>query len=411
VRKLLRASIVSLAALATCTSGGPSPRPLIVNDRDRLIALMGGIDSHLLEIQRCAGDPLEPDAVRKHLLGMRDKFERASALELPHDTFRARAAEAMDALTELEQRVWTRANREDGYATVRSLCGGCHRAFAPPATVATTAPDTMQACGRCHSKIHADWQGSLHGRAWVDQDYRASAGNPPKLECRGCHSMEPILAREISTDVSYRPVYRPYRQEEGVTCLSCHGLADGSVAAARDIPGAPCRPRRDDRLRSPEFCGACHNPTHLAYDEWKLSKSGKTCSDCHAVRDGKFSHRMRGVHDPDFVRSGLEWSCRAEGDELRIALTNRSGHRLPAEVPTRFLRVRIQLDGREEEVVFRRPMKPIIGEKDNRLWPDETRVLARPIAGATRVRVEILYQQSMFTQPKDWIVIGRWQNP
>ncbi len=410
MRKLLRASVVSLAALATCTGGAPPPRPRIVDDHDRLIALMGGIDSHLLEIQRSAGDPIEPEALRRHLLGMRDKFERAGALDLPLDTFRARASEATDAIRELEQRVWTRENREDGYGTLRSLCGGCHRAFAPPATVASNTPDTRQACGRCHEAIHRDWQQSLHGRAWVDPDFRMSAGTPPKMECRGCHSMEPILAREISTDVSYRPVYRPYRQEEGVTCLSCHGLADGSVAAARDIPGAPCRPRRDDRLRSPEFCGACHNPTHLAYDEWKRSTSGKTCSDCHAVRDGKFSHRMRGVHDADFVRSGLDWSCRVEGEELRIALTNRSGHRFPAEVPTRLLRVKIRLDDREEEVVFRRPMKAVVSEKDNRLWPDETRVLTRPLAGSKDVRVELLYQQSMFAQPREWIVIGRWAN-
>jgi hypothetical protein len=120
---------------------------------------------------------------------------------------------------------------------------------------------------------------------------------------------------------------------------------------------------------------------------------------------------MRGVDDPEFVRSGLSWSCQVDGGELRIALTNRSGHRLPAEVPTRLLRVKIRIGDVDEEVVFRRPMKAIVGEKDNRLWPDETRVLTRPLAGATPAKVEILYQQSMFAQPKDWIVIGRWERP
>jgi len=372
---------------------------------------MGGIDHHLLEIQRGAGDPVEPDYIRKHLTGMREKFERARALDLPYESFRDRASTALDSIAELERLASSRENRDEGYGTARSLCTGCHRAFAPPAKVESSASDTMQACGRCHTRVYEDWQKTLHARAWVDPDFRASAGNPPKLECRGCHSMEPILAREISTDVSYRPVYRPYRHEDGVTCLSCHGLADGSVAATRDRPDAPCRPRRDDRLRTSEFCGACHNPTHLAYDEWKLSKSGKSCAECHAQRDGKFSHRMRGVDDPDFVRSGLAWSCASDGRELKISLINRSGHRLPAEVPTRLLRVKIRIDDREEEVVFRRPMKAIVGEKDNRLWPDETRVLTRSVAGAAQVRVEILYQQSMFTQPKDWIVIGRWDRP
>ena len=46
----------------------------------------------------------------------------------------------------------------------------------------------------------------------------------------------------------------------------------------------------------------------------------------------------------------------------------------------------------------------------DRLWPDETRVLTRPLAGSRDARVEILYQQSMFSQPREWIVIGRWEN-
>jgi hypothetical protein len=221
--------------------------------------------------------------------------------------------------------------------------------------------------------------------------------------------MEPILAREISPDVSYRPVYRPYNREEGVNCAACHGLADGSVAAARDIPSAPCRPRRDPRLSTPEFCGACHNPSHLAYDEWKLSKSGKSCTECHARHDGKFTHRMRGVHDAEFVKKALEWTCGITEGELRISLTNRSGHKLPAEVPSRVLRVAIRIDEKDEELFFRRPPKQAVGHKDNRLLPDETRVITRKVSGAGAVKVEILYQQSPFVLPQGWIAVGKWE--
>jgi hypothetical protein len=269
----------------------------------------------------------------------------------------------------------------------------------------------MQACGRCHRKIYDEWKGSLHARAWVDPVYLMSSapgGGPPKLECRACHSMEPILAREISTDVSYRPVYRPYNQTEGITCLACHGRADGTVAARNDFD-APCRPRRDDRLGTPEYCGACHNPSHLAYDEWKLSKSGKTCVDCHATSNGRFCHRMRMSTDPEFVKSALSWACDVADGELRISLTNKSGHKLPSEVPTRLLRVRIRLDGHEEEIVFRRPMKQHVGEKDNRLLPDETRVLTRLIDSARKARVEILFQPTLLTPPIEWILVGRWE--
>lgn len=402
------AAVLLLGAGITCR-GGPPVRPLVADDRDRLIALMGGIDAHLLEVQRGAGDPIEPDAVRRHLSGMRDKFERAGALGRTPDTFAARAKEAIEALRELESADWTKANREEGYATLRGLCAGCHRAFAPPLEVETKKPDSFQACGRCHTKVFEEWKETLHAGAWQDPVYRMSAGNPPKHECRGCHSMEPILAREISTDVSYRPVFRPYLHDEGVNCLACHGLSDGSVAAARDLPDAPCRPRRDDRLRSPEFCGACHNPSHGAYDEWKQSKSGKTCTECHTREPGRFTHRMKGVHDADFVRGAIAWAAEAQGGALRVSITNRSGHKLPAEVPGRMLRLRIRIDDREEELLFRRPMKQLVGEKDNRLLPDETRVVARPIGAAKRVRVEIIYQQSLLAMPHQWVVVARWE--
>jgi len=404
-----RAFVLLAVALSSCF--GPTVRPLVTNDHDRLIAIMGGIDSHLLEIQRGAGDPIEPDYVLRHLRGMRDKFERASALEIAHEGFSGRARRAAAAVGKLEADPWTAETRDAHYGTLRGLCSGCHTEFTPAPPVPAGKLDSWQACGRCHERVFNEWKDTLHAQAWVDPVYRMSAGNPPKLECRGCHSMEPILAREISYDVSYRPVYRPYLKEEGVNCLSCHGLADGSVAARRNVPDAPCRPRRDDRIRTVEFCGACHNPSHLVVDEWKLSKSGKSCVDCHAVSGGKFTHRMAGVHDPEFVRKAVEWSCEVKDGTLHIALTNRSGHRLPAEVPSRTLRVTIRVDGKTEELRFNRPPKGIVGNKDNRLWPDETRILTRPVADAKEVEVRIFYQQSPFVLPQGWISIGHWRKP
>lgn len=404
-------ALLSLLAASCLGPRSPEVRPLVVDDRDRLIALMGGIDHHLLEVQRGAGDPIEPELLARHLAGMRGKFERAAALSVAHEDFRARARRAARIVGDIEAETWTPENREGHYGTLRGLCSGCHLDTTPSPPVPEGRPDSWQACGRCHEKAYAEWKGTLHEQAWVDPVYRMSAGNPPRLECRGCHSMEPILAREISSDVSYRPVYRPYLKEEGVNCLACHGLADGSVAAARDLPGAPCRPRRDDRLRSVTFCGACHNPSHLVVDEWKQSKSGKSCADCHAVRDGRFTHRMLGVRDADFVRKAVEWSCEAKDGVLRISLTNRSGHRLPAEVPTRTLRVVISRDGREEQILFRRPNKATVGAKDNRLWPGETRVLERPAPELRGLEVRILYQPSPFVLPQDWIEIGTWRPP
>jgi hypothetical protein len=120
---------------------------------------------------------------------------------------------------------------------------------------------------------------------------------------------------------------------------------------------------------------------------------------------------MIGVEDPEFVRSAVGWSCEIIGDELRISLTNFSGHRLPAEVPTRLLRVLLEIGSTEEEVIFRRPMKAAVGAKDNRLWPLETRLISRPLGGARHARVAIIYQQSMLAPPSQWISLGRWEMP
>ena len=109
------------------------------------------------------------------------------------------------------------------------------------------------------------------------------------------------------------------------------------------------------------------------------------------------------------MKAAVSWSCDVREGELRISLTNRSGHKLPAEVPSRMLRVKVSLDDREEQIVLRRPNKQLVGEKDNRLLPDETRVVTRPVGGAKRVRVEILYQQSPFAPPLEWIEIARWE--
>ena len=403
------ALFAAAAVLATCRRG-PEFRPLIADDHDRLIALMGGIDSHLLEIQRGAGDPIEPAYLKVHLAGFRTNLEKVCALRDPKfKEFRGRARRAIEQVRALEQAEWTPENRRAYYKSLKALCTGCHEDVETPVYTGPPQPNSWQRCGRCHEKEYKEWKETLHQEAWTDKVYLMSAGKPPKLECRGCHSMEPILAREISADVTYRPVYRPYNQEEGVNCVACHGLADGSVAARRDIPDAPCRPRRDDRLLSPVFCGACHNPSHLAYDEWKLSKSGKTCRECHALKDGKFTHRMLGVFDHDFVKKAIPWSCDVKDGRLTVTITNRSGHKMPAEVPSRILRLRITIDGEQEELFFRRPNKAIVGEKDNRFLPDETRHFRRDVAGAKQVKVEILYQQSPFVQPLGWVVVGRWE--
>ena len=394
---------ILLLLLAGCRE---TPAPEVA---DRVVARMGRMDLHLLEVQRAAADPMQPEAIRSHLTALRRELEAAGLLGVDHEDFAPRARRAVKTVRALEEHPWTPDDREDKYATLKSICTGCHSVCGPVVPEpAVPRADSWQACGRCHEKVYREWKGTLHAEAWNDPVFRMAAGNPPKLECRGCHSMEPILERDISTDVSYRPLFRPDRKEEGVNCLSCHGLRGGAVAATRDIPGAPCNPRRDERLSSPVFCGACHNPSHFAYDEWKAGGDSKSCSDCHARKEGKFTHRMRGVHEPDFLKTAVSLACSVADDRLTVALTNRSGHKLPAEVPSRILRVLIRIDDATEELIFRRPSKSTVGLKDNRLLPGEMRRFVRDLKGARSASVEVYYQQSPLVPQEGWAKLAEW---
>jgi hypothetical protein len=118
---------------------------------------------------------------------------------------------------------------------------------------------------------------------------------------------------------------------------------------------------------------------------------------------------MAGVHDAPFVRGALGWSCEIREGELRIELVNRSGHRFPAEVPSRTLRIAVDVDGRKEEHFLRRPPKAAVGPKDNRLAPGETRTIRIPAAGARRIKVEIRFQRSPFERPEEWVEMGTWE--
>lgn len=435
-----RWAVLGLLILTTCHSParGPARGPLCEGDLERLRWLMGENDWHLLEIQRGAGDPMEPEYVRNHVLAMESNLKKVLELKPYADNTKlhnyTRTALRM---VETMKGEWTVDNRQEHWDLLKQMCAMCHDEFDPGlnqppkhALAHLTGASSWESCGKCHTEIYKEWEPGLHAKAWVDPVYRQSAGKPPKLNCRGCHSMEPILWREYSTDVGWRPQYRGYNQNEGVNCVSCHLLSDGSVATGREHPGAPCRPTLDARVTTPEYCGACHNPSHLAYDEWKGSaaaKMGINCRSCHLPEklrigaDGKwkkgFDHTFLGGNSPELVKRAITWECGFEKSELVIKVTNRMAHKFPGEVPSRVFKIRVAFmdeNGdplRDEYLNFRRAIKGEIGWKDNRILPDETRVIRQAIPdGAAYAYVHFLFQQSMFMQPKGWIDLGRWES-
>ncbi len=281
---------------------------------------------------------------------------------------------------------------------------------------------SIAACGGCHQEVYAEWAASLHHRAWTNPNIQEATDGFAKESCRPCHSPLPVLESGLDRP----PVFRDFNHEDGVHCLSCHGLADG-VAASRTIEGAPCKPLYEPRLLSSDSCWPCHEPTHQAFEEFVTSDAyalGVRCSDCHMqrveraptahgapARAGR-NHGPTGGFNAAFVRRALAWDVALEERTVRVTLRNRASHKFPGEVPSRAFLVHVAFDDAEPEIVLLR--KPLKGERraDDRLRPDETRTLEFPMPeGATRASVRLLFNPLPLMPQDAAILIGEWSYP
>lgn len=271
---------------------------------------------------------------------------------------------------------------------------------------------SREACGTCHGREQAEWERSLHARAWTNANIRVATQDFRRVECRACHSPLPVLPEGLDQP----PDYRDFNQEDGVHCLSCHGLGDG-VAGVRDLPEAPCRPRAEPRLRTAELCWPCHEPTHQAFQEYRTSKAfaaGQRCQDCHMPpreAGGGHFHGDRGGFNPDWVREALSFEARRVEDEVVLTLQNRAGHKFPGEISSRSFLIRVFF-GEEApvEVLLRKPHK---GEAraDDRLLPDERRVLRFPFpSGVERARLELRFLPLPLLPPEQGFLLGQWSS-
>lgn len=276
---------------------------------------------------------------------------------------------------------------------------------------------SLATCAPCHLREYEEWAASLHHRAWTNDNVRTATAGFERTECRPCHSPMPVL----TTGLDVPPAFRDFNHRDGVHCLSCHDLEDG-VAAARTIEGAPCRPRFDERLFSARMCWPCHEPTHQAFQEYETSTAFRDdvrCADCHMPErdDGSgHSHGPNGGMNPQFVRRGVRWTCRIESEdgarELLVTLRNRTGHKFPGEIPSRSFVVRVTGVADEPRTeLLRRPHK---GEAraDNRLLPDEERLLRFPLPAAVdeaEVLVEFLWLPLPLLPIEQAFVLGEWR--
>ena len=247
-------------------------------------------------------------------------------------------------------------------------------------------------CAECHSEIAREVGESWHGQAFTDPEALALSKNFQDEQCISCHAPSPIYV----TGVGERVFSRRDRRETGVDCLSCHLMADGSVAGSRGLSSAPCRPVVEPTLTTATFCSGCHNQ-HWTVDEfmaWK-AETGRpeSCNDCHMrridrpiadggpVRKGVASHVFEGGHFLEKLEEAASLAATVENGELVIRVTNRgAGHNIPTDSRHKSFNVLVTLRDRagnllksEEEVAEYRLYYRDQSFETTQLKPGETR--------------------------------------
>ena len=200
-------------------------------------------------------------------------------------------------------------------------------------------------CRDCHQEIYAQWSGSAHRLASLNNQWYLAAfadiqarGGPERAKwCAGCHD-QALLFTGLATRPAAELLDRP-EAHVGVACIGCHGIARvnstlgqgdyglefsalhaialGGGAALRDVQDAVLRlapeiHRRTflkpfHRAQPAQFCSACHK-VHLdqplneyrwlrgfnEFDAWQQSgvsgngvtafyfpDAPRSCTDCH----------------------------------------------------------------------------------------------------------------------------------
>lgn len=267
------------------------------------------------------------------------------------------------------------------------------------------APSAKQ-CADCHPDRAREWSASAHRESLTNRVFLDGFSTEPHLRCLICHGpLEAQVkatwpAREALAKGQLPALDSPVH--EGITCAVCH-VRDGVVLSpsAGSLPyGHPVR--HEPALRTSEFCGTCHEfdghavvdgatqlnalPMQTTLSEWRAWGGAQTCQACHMPGS---SHRVRGGHDVDFVRSAVRLEVR--GAEA-IVTAHDVGHRVPTGDVFRHLVL-----WADDEPLMRfgleltrgvdaRGRPGVLVAKDTRLVPDVP-VTVRLPPGAKRVRL------------------------
>ncbi|MCB1943338.1 MAG: hypothetical protein H6942_00320 [Candidatus Accumulibacter sp.] len=279
-------------------------------------------------------------------------------------------------------------------------------------------------CGSCHVEQYRDWQTALHARAMgpglmgqlVEMD---PAAREQHQECIRCHAPLAEQADALVAEIAAAKPASPGKtglpsslHAQGVVCAACHVRSQQRSGPPRRDRSAPDAMQQallphagfvaTTAFEDSRFCSACHQfqPDEYAlngkllentYEEWKSSRharEGRSCQSCHMPER---RHLWRGIHDPEMVRSGVDFAI--ENGDLRGAVVHAvlhvrnsgTGHYFPTYVTPRLIAEIEQLasdglavPGTRVEHVIQRQVPLDLGSEiaDTRLPPDgELRLL------------------------------------
>ena len=295
--------------------------------------------------------------------------------------------------------------------------------------VETSVPMEHDDCRQCHQAVFGEWEASRHSRAWSDPNVQAAFQHFGfDRKCQSCHAPQPVLVTLPSVGQKGVPPNGLAGQVElrgrdlpsGVNCVSCHRTADGrGVAARRTIPDAPCRPVQTPQLATGEICGNCHDAIYQDWQQSRYSKEAVTCQDCHMHagrnQDGSLNHLCLGSRHRETVRSGARMSCRQQGDELLVSVTNHAtGHNFPGERHHRVLLVRVVEQKPTGEIVLAqqeviKQVTPFRGESSaDKIRAGETFEARFPVVDPPVVAdVRLLYKTFPWLTDREALVVDR----
>jgi hypothetical protein len=289
--------------------------------------------------------------------------------------------------------------------------------FRGDSTIARASGWSHEDCRQCHQRVWDEWESSGHAKAWTSDSVQAMFqhfGHDRK--CQSCHAAEPLLV----TGLDQPPALRTADVASGVNCLTCHATGpQRTVAAARDLPEAPCKPVATASLSKGQSCAACHVAIYKDWAESRYQAEGKTCQTCHmrsgSDKDARPSHACPGAYDDALVRSGAKLQSRVEGEELVVEVINHAtGHNYPGERHNRSLILQVIEHNAEGGIELARQelikgITPFRGETSaERLKVDETFEARFPIVSpAMTADVQLLYKRFPWHPDRDALVVHR----